>query len=212
MCLDIYDMAKSTNSPKPVFAIISAILLIVIVLLAVRLYSVMKDQKEMENQIASAQTIPLPANAVKITECIPYEGEHWVEADKVTNGPYYVTYQGKVVSVEYMLAPNQIPGEKTAKSSPEDFMKYVAANNKTLADIVDDSRIALTLPVTTYKTVHIGWTAPHAGFLIPHYDIHFDLLTDAELHKICPDARLQDVYSPEVLKGINKNNIPFPGQ
>lgn len=204
-------MAKSTNKSFPVFPLICGILIVVIAGLGYKVYAMSKDEEQMKAE-AAAKVVTLPDDAVKITECIPHEGEHWVQPDKVPNGPYYVTYKGKVMSVEYMLAPDQIPGEKLARSPQAEFTNYIVKNNKTLSDIVNESRIPLSLPATTYKTVHIGWTAPHAGFLIPHYDIHFDFVTDEELRNVCPDARLQDVYSPEVLKGINQNNIPFPGQ
>jgi hypothetical protein len=203
-------MAKKKNTSLPLLQIFCGVLVLIVAVLGFKVYSLANAQHVQQNP--PMPEVTLPAGAVKITECIPREGEHWVEPANIPSGPYYVTWKGKVISTEYMLAPDQIPGETVAKKSPDDFFKYFNSSKLTMAQFVDQTRLALPIPPHEYKTVHIGWTAPHAGFTQPHYDIHFDFVTDAELKSVCPDARLEDVYSPAVMDSINKNNIPFPGQ
>ncbi len=205
-------MAKQNNSGFSSLRIVAIVLSLAVIILGAKLYMVMEDQKKAAQLAKDASIVRLPTNAVKITECIAHEGEHWVEPDKVPNGPYYVSYQGRVLSVEYMLEPEKIPGEKLARGSMNDMMQHMSMGNMSMGDLVDEVRLSLPLPPAQYKALHIGWTAPHVGMLTPHYDIHFDFVTDAELKNVCPDSRVEDIYSPEVLKTINQNNIPFPGQ
>jgi hypothetical protein len=203
---------SQSNARFPLLKLLCVVLSITVVVLSVKLYMSAKAQEEAQKKALAAEELKLPANAVKITECLPHMGEHWVEPSNVPTGPYYVTYKGKVLALEYMIAPTQIPGEVYAKGSFENFEKYLTSNNMTLGEYIKQYTLSLPLIPKNYKTFHIDWTAPHAGFITPHYDIHFYLVTDEELENVCPDARVQDAYSPEVLQIINKNNIPFPGQ
>jgi hypothetical protein len=46
----------------------------------------------------------------------------------------------------------------------------------------------------------------------PHYDIHFYLVDRTEVDQICPESKIENVYSPSVMQTIHENNIPFPGE
>jgi hypothetical protein len=205
------DMAKKVQSTPPASSplphILNGVFFIIVVLLAGKLYMVSTAPKMNKND---QQEVKIPSDAVKITECLPKMGEHWVEPANIPAGPYYVTYKGKVLALEYMIKPEEIPGEKQARMNLPQFEAYLKENNLTFGDYMSKIQLSMPLPSLAYKTVHFDWSPAHPGLITPHYDVHFYLVSDEELENVCPDARTQDAYSPEVLEGINKNNIPFP--
>lgn len=154
--------------------------------------------------------VTLPPGAVKISECVPDMGDHWVRPQDIPGGPYYVVYQGKVVSVEYMFKPEDIPGQKVANYTFPEFEKYMTENNYTLLDVVRNNEKVYDLGGYNYDSIHVAWTAPHAGYPVPHMDVHAYVIPEAEVHAICPDAGIEDVHSPEVIKTIQEYNIPVP--
>lgn len=153
----------------------------------------------------------LPVNAVKISECVPFEGAHYVEPDKTESGPIYSAYKGKVTSIEYMFKPSAIPGEKGAKLTPAEAEKLIKQHKLTLADLVTANVFEFDLYDYPYHKFQMNWSDPHPGLPEPHYDVHFFLIDKEERATICPDAKLESVYSEEVMENINKYKIPFPG-
>lgn len=156
------------------------------------------------------KVVSLPLGAVKISECIPTEGEHWVRPADLPGGPYYTAYNGKVVALEYMLKLEDLPGEKTAKMSLPQIETYMKQNKYDLNDFVVHNDKHFELTPAEYKNFSLHWSPPHSGFPEPHIDLHIFLADHHELEQICPDAKLEEVYSPEVIKNIQENNIPFP--
>lgn len=198
-----------------------AFLIISYITLAAAVYYLFRSNQMASGLLASQQSmqapnkkdIPLPPDAVKISECVPYMGEHWVQPQNIPGGPYYVVYQGKVVSLEYMFKEEDIPGEKVAKLSFPDYIKYLKDNNYTLAEAIKvNDRAYSLLKGYEYDSVHIAWTAPHAGFTVPHIDMHIYLIPEAELDNVCPNMTLEQLDSPEVIKTLKEKNIPYPGQ
>ncbi len=169
--------------------------------------------------IASTQVAPapmekivaLPAGAVKISECIPTEGEHWVRPQDIPTGPYYTAYNGKVLSVEYMFKISDLPGEETSQMNLPQMEAYMKKNNYDLKNFVEKNDKHFDLAPAEYHNFSIHLSAPHAGFAEPHIDLHIFLADETELGRVCPDAKLEEVYSPEVIKTIQENKIPFPG-
>lgn len=211
--ISIRIMAKSSglsSSKSPLSLVLNGVLVVVVILLGAKLYMTTKMGSVQQGVVED--TVKLPATAVKITECLPHMGDHWVEPANIPLGPYYVTYQGKVLGMEYMINPEEIPGNTQSRMQLPEFEKFLANNNLTLGDYMKEFNLSLPLQPLTYRSVHMHWSPPHPGFVVPHYDIHFYLVSDEELDAVCPNARIEDAYSPEVLETINKNNIPFPGQ
>lgn len=159
---------------------------------------------------ATATVVTLPPDAVKISECIPFMGEHWVQPSKLPIGPFYVVYNGKVTGIEYMFTPDKIPGEKAAKMSEKEIMDYISKNNLTLADLVKANQFQLDTLGAKVHYMTIDWNSPHSGLAAPHYDVHAYLIDKAEASQICPEAKIEEVYSKEVLDNVERYKIPFP--
>lgn len=155
--------------------------------------------------------IKLPSGLVQITNCIPFEGEHWVDPKNLPNGPFFVTYNGQVTAVEYMFIPDQLPGKEAAYMTQDQFVQLMQSKHLSLADFVKTVNTTHNLFDYPYKTLDIHWTAPHAGITVPHIDMHFYLVDENTLAKVCPNAQAQDIYSPQMLQTFHDLNIPFPG-
>ena len=198
-----------------VFIIISYITL------AATVYYLFQQNQRAATLITSSNNTPvmpvkkeinIPNDAVKISECVPNMGEHWVRPADIPAGPYYVVNKGKVVGLEYMFKSEDIPGEKAAKLAFPDFLKYLKTNNYSLQDYVKvNEKIYSLLKGYEYESIHIAWTAPHAGFTVPHIDMHIFLIPQDQIDAICPNVTLDQVDSPDVLKTLKENNIPYPG-
>jgi hypothetical protein len=160
--------------------------------------------------VTTAPKITLPADAVKISECIPFMGEHWIQPSKLPLGPIYSVYKGKVTAIEYMFTPDKIPGEQGAKMTLDDIAAYMAKNNLTLADIVKANQFHLDTFGASIQFISMDWSAPHSGLAAPHYDVHAYLVDKTEAAQICPEAKIDEVYSVEVLDNVKKYKIPFP--
>lgn len=159
------------------------------------------------------KTLTLPPDAVKVSECVPFMGEHYVVPSQLPRGPMYTAYKGKITGIEFMFKENEIAGEKLAKMSAKESKNYIMKNHMSLSDIVQETRgLKIDLMGLQYKSMEIGWSVPHAGFPEPHLDVHAFLVEPEEVESICPDAQLQDAYSPEVINNVQKYKIPFPGE
>ena len=57
-----------------------------------------------------------PPGVVQITPCIPTQGEHWADPDHLVNfpqGPLYTVDKGRLISVEYIFAKQNLVEEKS---------------------------------------------------------------------------------------------------
>ncbi|MDQ3239342.1 MAG: hypothetical protein M3P33_02350, partial [bacterium] len=184
--------------------------------LAVIMYFYNTNQKVMvaSNQavstIAKSSVVTLPKDAVKISGCIPFMGDHYIQPSKLPNGPFYTTYNNKVTSIEFMFEASTVPGEKEAKMSQKDAMAMIQKHNLSFADLVKEHDFGFDLMNLSYDYLTLNWSAPHSGTPVPHFDLHLYLVSRAETKNICPDAKLEEVYSPEVMENIQKYKIPFP--
>jgi hypothetical protein len=164
----------------------------------------------LETPPVDTSAVTLPEDAVKISECVPFEGEHYVQPSKLPDGPFYVAYEGKVSAVEFMFTPDRIPNEKGAKMDPKEAMEMIQKNKLSLADLVLVHNFEFDLMNLRYKSITLTWASPHSGLTKPHYDLHLFFVDKAEAKSICPDSKLEDVYSQEVMDNIQKYKIPFP--
>jgi len=155
--------------------------------------------------------VPLPTDLVKISGCIPFEGEHYVRPTDVPFGPFYVINDGKLMAIEYMFEEADIPGEKYAKMTFPDLIGYMQKNKLALKDIVNDSQsLSFDLKNANFTYSDLHWTAPHAGVVKPHFDLHFYFAPREEMQKVCPDSTIQDVLPEDLVKDILKSGVPLP--
>lgn len=154
--------------------------------------------------------VSVPADAIKISGCIPFEGEHLVRVEDLPHGPFYVAHEGKVIAIEYMFEPKEIPGEDLVKMPPQEFGAYMQKQQLSVADLVEQLHFGFDLFGNEYKDFNFNWAPPHAGLVAPHYDIHFYLVDESERAKICPDAQIQDIAPPELLKRLSELGVPLP--
>lgn len=204
------------NKIKVLIIVLSVI---IVTLIAGLVFTYQKYQSATLEQMASATLLAeerrlptLPMGAVKLSECIPHEGEHWVVPKDLPYGPFYSTYNGKVISTEYMFTEDSIPGKEGVNMSFDEVVTFMNHTNLSFSDLVKNSFFGFDLFDHRYKSFDIHWSAPHAGFDTPHIDVHFFLVDKSELENICPDAKIENVYSEEILKAVDEHNIPFPGK
>jgi hypothetical protein len=160
----------------------------------------------------TTDTVKLPSNAVKISDCVPLMGEHWVVLSNIPRGPYYVTYQNKVIGIEYMFKPDEIPGDKLSHMSADEAKAYIQKNNLSFADLIREvipKRIDWPQG-SQVKTWDIEWSGPHTGLLVPHYDLHYYFISQAELSQVCPDATLGSELPPQMAKELKALGVPLP--
>lgn len=163
--------------------------------------------------VQEASDLTLPSDAVKISECVPYMGEHWVQLESLPRGPIYATHGGKVIGVEYMFATTDIPGNELAHMSPQEGQKYAQENNLTFGDILKQSipdHIDMPANMGQIKTWDIEWAPPHVGFVEPHYDVHFYFVDKSELENICPTAAFGSELPPEMAENLKKLGVTLP--
>jgi hypothetical protein len=100
-----------------------------------------------------------PPGVTKLSDCVPYMGEHWANPANMPLGPIYTVNAGRLISIEYM--PTQ--ADFTAGKSWDD-LKFLYWGNE-----------------LTIQHADIGFLPQgHEGFEVPHYDMHFLLISHAE--------------------------------
>jgi hypothetical protein len=156
-------------------------------------------------------TLTLPSDAVKISGCVPFEGEHWVSPKDIKHGPYYIMEKGKVLGIEFMFSPEDISGEKYTKMGPEQFVAHMQQNNLEFKDVVNDIRSFNfdTLGINV-KYFDLHWTPPHAGSVHPHYDMHMYIVDKSEMDLVCPDSTMEEAFATDLYPELIKSNIPVP--
>ena len=160
-----------------------------------------------QQKVIEANRITIPRDAVQVSGCLPYMGVHWVRPQDVPHGPYYVTYNGKLTALEYMYREDEIPGAAIATASASTFGQYMQTH--TLGDLTKPEFTFDLSGVNNIKFTSIEWTAPHAGFIVPHYDVHYYLVSKEETQSICPNAKLEEAQTPAIEEILRKNNIPY---
>ena len=106
----------------------------------------------------------IPADAVMLSPCIQTMGEHWGALKNMPTGPIYGVWNGKPVFSEIMLSVAQLK-------------KGISYAN------------LRALPGYTIDHVDLEYEPHgHAGFPVPHYDVHAYYITRAAQMKICPNG------------------------
>lgn len=107
----------------------------------------------------------IPADALLVSPCVRGMGEHWANPKNLPFGPIYGTYQGKPVFTEVMIDKKAF----AAGHSYENLLK----------------------PVPGYAIDHVDIDyVPygHAGYPIPHYDVHAYYVSHAVHEAFCPNG------------------------
>ena len=112
-------------------------------------------------------TIPVawmpPPGVVQISPCVRYMGEHWANPADGSMGPIYNVYKGRLMAIEYAVAH-------------EDFMMGKEWSDLTFR--------YWDQPLTIVQASFDFQPRGHPGYLAPHYDLHFYLVTHAEAQEI----------------------------
>ncbi|HVA28113.1 MAG TPA: hypothetical protein VNF68_08030 [Candidatus Baltobacteraceae bacterium] len=104
----------------------------------------------------------IPADALMLSPCIASMGEHWANPKNLPTGPIYGVWQGKPVFSEIMVSVKQL----------DHGFSW------------DNLR---ALPGYTIDHVNFEFEPHgHAGFPVPHYDVHAYYVSPAAEAKICP--------------------------
>jgi hypothetical protein len=115
------------------------------------------------------------------------------------------------MAVEYMFESDEIPGEQLATMSFPELISYMEKNKLGLKDIVMDLQsLDFNLPPGNYTYSDLHWTAPHAGAVKPHYDIHFYLHPREVMSNVCPESTLQEVLPESIVQDLIKAGVPIP--
>ena len=104
----------------------------------------------------------IPAGAVMVSPCVATMGEHWVNLKDAPLGPIYGTWNGKPVFTEIMVSVKQL----------QEGFSY--ANVHALP--------GYTIDHIDFKFEPKG----HAGFPVPHYDLHAYYVSPALKHRSVP--------------------------
>lgn len=97
-----------------------------------------------------------PPGVVKLSECVPYMGEHWARQEDWPLGPIYTVDHGRLIAIEYM--PSR---EALTNGQSWDHLTF-RYQDRPLA--IDHANIDL-MP------------HGHEGYEVPHYDMHFYVVT-----------------------------------
>lgn len=115
------------------------------------------------------RSLNLPADAVKLSDCVPNMGAHYANPANMPFGPIYLVDKGKVVGIEFMMHENDleknilsIGGEKIGKPA-----------------------VMPTLGMT-FNHIELNYEPEgHEGDKEPHYDLHMYLISSEEQKKLC---------------------------
>jgi hypothetical protein len=106
----------------------------------------------------------IPSDAMLVSPCIATMGEHWANLKNLPLGPIYGVWQGKPVFTEIMVSVQQLQ------------QGFSYANIRALP--------GYTIDHIDFKFEPNG----HAGYPIPHYDLHAYYVSPAVQATICPDG------------------------
>ena len=114
----------------------------------------------------------IPHDAVLLSPCVRTMGEHWAALKNLPTGPIYGVWQGKPVFTEIMVSVTQLQ------------------HGFSWADI---------RPLPGYHIDHADFEFEphgHAGFPVPHYDLHLYYVSAAQQARICPSGLPDEAMKP----------------
>ncbi|WP_299362266.1 hypothetical protein [uncultured Paracoccus sp.] len=106
----------------------------------------------------------LPEGVVQLSPTVPGMGAHWGAPATMPLGPIYCVHQGRIVCLEFMIAQDEFAAGKS----------WPALSGMAGLPAVDH--------------VNIGFEPEgHAGFEVPHYDMHLYFLSPEEMARVRPE-------------------------
>lgn len=116
-----------------------------------------------EQSMDQPSTIPVvwvaPPGVIKLSECVPYMGEHWANPANMPLGPIYTVDNGRLISIEYMFSHADLAAGKSWWD-----LKFLYWGRELAIQHAD----VAFLP------------QGHDGYEVPHFDMHFYLVTHEE--------------------------------
>lgn len=137
--------------------------------------SLKTDVEALEGKVATldADTHELPEGAIKVSECVPNMGFHYLgkEGDPRLGPFYLVNKQGEVIGLEYMFNENMmttlnIPAEVFAEAGEDPFpVEVLTSGPEGLSD-------------WQFNNIEMSRSPEgHVGFEEPHMDLHLYTVT-----------------------------------
>jgi hypothetical protein len=100
-----------------------------------------------------------PPGVVKVSECVPYMGEHWARPEDMPFGPIYTVYKDRLISIEYMPSQEAFEDGKSWQNLTFHYRGEPLA--------IDHANVEF-MP------------KGHEGYEVPHYDMHFFVVSREE--------------------------------
>ena len=165
---------KTPGKKTPFMMMLMMLLLVAAVAAAVYFalsyYTAKDDVGALESRVASldADTHALPDGAIKVSECVPNMGFHYLDKNGDPRlGPFYlVNQQGEVIGLEFMynqgmMTTLDIPAEVFAQAGEEAFPIEVLTNGP------------INLHDWQFKNIEMSRSPEgHIGFEEDHMDLH----------------------------------------
>lgn len=170
-------------------------LLALVLVLGLVIVIVLLSQNRTDDFGSAEVALALPVDAIQLSPCIPFMGEHWARVEDLPSGPIYLIHDGEVIGSEYMILENRLEGE--------------------LIDVFGEQvGIPVSLPSLGVKYDHIdlGFEPHgHEGMEEAHYDVHNYLITPEEKFSICPpqgSADDADEWNTQAMIEMYSNMYP----
>lgn len=169
---------EAPASKRPITAIVMSVLLVFAIgaagFFAFTSSSANSDVQALENEVAalSATTHELPDSAIKLSECVPNMGFHYlIEGGDPKFGPFYlVNKAGEVIGVEFKYIDDSFT------EIPESPIPLAIINPGDPLDLYN----------WTYEQLEISRALEgHEGFLEDHIDIHAYTVTTEVQAQAC---------------------------
>jgi hypothetical protein len=100
-----------------------------------------------------------PPGVVKLTDCEPYMGEHWARREDMPLGPIYTVYKDRLISIEYMPSQKAFEDGKSWQNLTFQYRGRPLPINHANVDFMPRG---------------------HEGYEVPHYDMHFYVVSREE--------------------------------
>jgi hypothetical protein len=104
-----------------------------------------------------------PPGVVKLSDCVPFMGEHWARQEDWPLGTTYTVYKNKLISIEYMPSHEALKDGKSWDNLTFQYQGRPLAIDHANVDFMERG---------------------HEGYEVPHYDMHFYVVSRDEERSI----------------------------
>lgn len=117
---------------------------------------------------ASPPELTLPADAQKLSECIPNMGIHYANPADLPFGPIYLVDNDEVVGIDYMINENELE---------ENLIE------------IGDAKMGPTISMPSldgiYDHIELTYLEGIEGYEGPHYAVHLYVVSEEEQANLC---------------------------